>query len=90
MKRAKLMLSSILVVAVVAGALAFKAKSPNVCVYTLIDTNAPVETLCELAAIGVTTKTTATADLVHFATTIPNDGACPQRTTCITKWTAAE
>jgi hypothetical protein len=33
MKRVQIMLSSIVVLAIVAGALAFKAKSPDVCAY---------------------------------------------------------
>jgi len=53
MRKVKSMLLTILVLAIVAGALAFKVKSPNVCGYTkTITLNPPATTLCNLQGAG--------------------------------------
>ncbi len=58
MKRVKIMLSAILVMAIVAGALAFKAKSPNVCVYTTTLNATTTKTTCPLITTGDFNTTT--------------------------------
>lgn len=42
MKRIKVMLLSLFVLAAVGGVLAFKAKLPNVCLYNIVDTTCPI------------------------------------------------
>lgn len=74
MKRVKVMLSAILVMGIVAGALAFKVKSPGVCAYTrAISPNPPATTICNLThatTLFVTTKTTAGLS-TQYATIAP-------------------
>lgn len=89
MKRVKIMLSAILVLAIVAGALAFKVKSPDVCAYTKIVAAAPTTTNCDRVSnannVVASTFTTITAPTgsTLCATTTPSalDGdKCPLET----------
>ncbi|MCS3801049.1 hypothetical protein [Niastella sp. OAS944] len=65
MKRAKVILTSLVVLAVVGGALAFKAKSPVYCLYT---TNTTTAFTCPKVA---TIETTIPGTKFQFATTRP-------------------
>lgn len=86
MKRVKLMLSGILVMAVVAGALAFKVKTPGVCAYSkTIQDNPPATTICNRihASTVCTTLRTINGESTQYATTIPKqiEGVpCPDAT----------
>lgn len=82
MKRVKIMLSAICVMAIVAGALAFKAKTEAVCVYArTITVNPPSTTTCPLVGTGVFSITTAgaTTQYASFLPTVAN--SCPTATT---------
>ena len=66
MKRIKIMLLSLTVLAVVGGALAFKAKDDNFCIYKIVGTTCPSIAIAE-------TATTAPAGIFF---TLPRAG-CP-------------
>lgn len=93
MKRVKIMLSAICVMAVVAGALAFKAKSPDVCAYSFSTTTTtlPIQVQCSRAVLVPTTASVviitdvATRDK-NYATTIQTvGGQCTLSTTLCSK-----
>jgi hypothetical protein len=81
MKRVKVMLSAILVLAIVGGALAFKAKSPDACAYARI-TDIPEDvTTCPSVDLGLFKTTVGTNN--EYATTIAKPATgCPETTTC--------
>lgn len=87
MKRVKLMLGGVVLMAVVAGSVAFKAKvAQQRCVYThTTSTNCPFLT----KSFSITATTT---DVTKYATTliVPASGVCPQTTTCINRTLIAE
>lgn len=75
------MLSGVLVMAVVAGALAFKVKTPNVCAYTSVVAAAPATTVGILThATNVTTQrltATTTVSSFYASTSIKTGETCP-------------
>jgi len=82
MKKAKVMLSCIYAVAIVASALAFKAKAPNTCAYTRTLAGGPAVTTCPSVAVGAF-LTELAGDNSKYATTIPQPASsCPATTTC--------
>jgi hypothetical protein len=87
MKRVKVMLSAILVLALVAGALAFKAKKATYCLYTLktytTAPNQPVQTTCTSALLVDDFSTGEKHEITNAFSTIAVP--CPQvtfRTNC--------
>lgn len=81
MKRVKIMLSAVLVMAVVAGALAFKAKkSVRFCVYThTASTSCPFLT----TDFSITTPTVNGDPTTIYVTTLdPQVAPCPTTTVC--------
>lgn len=71
MKKAKVILSAIAVLAVVGGALAFKAKSQNYCLFTKTGEFA---LSCPSRAV---IETTEAGSAVKWATTVQKIGNCP-------------
>lgn len=92
MKRVKIMLSAILVMAIVAGALAFKVKTPGVCAYTATVATAPATTICNLihaTSTFVNTKTIETTASTRYAFTIlkeDDEVPCPVTTAQCTQF----
>lgn len=82
MNKVKIMLSCLFVVAIAATALAFKARVPNVCIYTATySAGDPAISTCPSRAVGV--RETAPGAATQYATTIPKPvGPCPATTTC--------
>lgn len=82
MKRVKVMLSAILVMAIVAGAFAFKAKSFNVCAYYTTLNATTTKTVCPLVAEG--DFNTAAGQAIDYATTLQKPiGGCLSQADCI-------
>jgi len=87
MKRVKVMLSAVFVMAIVAGALAFKAKSPDVCVYQRIfttTTGTQPTTIgnCSLVStLPVASTTAAAPETIYAKVLAPVNDACPTTTT---------
>lgn len=79
MKRVKLMLSAILVMAVVSAGLAFKVKAPLRCAY--VTTNSADADACpRVSQFCVNSKTIAGS---AFASTIACNEPCPETTVCL-------
>lgn len=84
MKKIKLMLYAILIMATVGGALAFKAKTPDVCVYSRFLTIMPLPatTICNRVTPDCVTSTTIPGSSKEYATILPcENGKCPNATT---------
>ncbi|WP_162915591.1 hypothetical protein [Paraflavitalea soli] len=84
MKKVRIMLSAICILAIVAGALAFKVKSPDVCAYERLLSNGPVATKCPFFGVGNYYTTTQGAAVNQYATTVPKPsvGDCPAEIIC--------
>ena len=77
MKRVQIMLSSMVVLAIVAGALAFKAKSPDVCAYGIQDPSKPLTTTCPFIARGDIQTVVAGNDELYATTLATVNNTCP-------------
>lgn len=97
MRKVKFMLLTILLIAIVAGALALKVKTPNVCAYSTHKASppCPATSIClrTHASTTVVTRTTANAGACDYATVLPsatqgppcpdNTAQCPQSKTLV-------
>jgi len=73
MKRIKIMLLSLVILATVGGVLAFKSKELNFCIYK--KTGTPVT--CPLIIVAETLKVTFNAGVPPIYYTLVNNGNCP-------------